>query len=207
MNLANRMKITGMNQVWVADITFIRLKAEFVYLAVLLDKFSRRVVGWNLDRTLTARLPLGALEQALIERRPPAGLVHHSDRGTQYTQAGYLRALYEHGAVPSIGRPGTPGDNANCESFFRTLKREEIDAREYRGLEDLRLNIAAFIDTYYNRVRLHSALGYRPPAEFEAIADSCDATSVSSAAKITLGSSGRAGFQRVVPHCVSTVAD
>lgn len=186
INLASRMKITGTNQLWVADITFVRLKREFVYLAVLLDKFSRRVVGWNLDRTLTARLPLAALEKALEERRPQPGLVHHSDRGAQYAHAGYLRALRERGIVPSISRPGTPCDNASCESFFRTLKREEIGAKEYRDLEDLKLKISAFIDGYYNQERLHSALGYRPPVGFEEMIDSRDAASISSAAKIIL---------------------
>jgi|ERR1700737_368870 len=140
------MKFTGMNPLWVADITFVRLKREFVYLAVVLDRFSRKVVGWNLDRTLTARLPLAALEEALKERRPGPGLVHHSDRGTQYAHAEYLRTLRKHCIVPSISRPASPGDNANCESFFRTLKREEADAKEYRDLEDLRLRISAFID-------------------------------------------------------------
>jgi putative transposase len=184
INLAKRMKLTGTNQLWVADITFVRLKREFVYLAVLLDRFSRRVVGWNLDRNLTARLPLAALEKALQERRPEPGLVHHSDRGVQYAQAGYLRTLHQNGIVPSVSRPGRPCDNANCESFFRTLKREEVEAKEYRNLEDLRLNVSAFIDGYYNRERLHSALGYRPPAEFERVTISCDAASISSAAKL-----------------------
>lgn len=186
INLANRMKLTGTNQLWVADITFVRLKREFVYLAVVLDRFSRKVVGWNLDRTLTARLPLVALEKALEERRPKPGLVHHSDRGAQYAHAGYLRMLQMYGLVPSVSRPGSPRDNANCESFFRTLKREEVDAKEYRDLEDVRLNIAAFIECYYNRIRLHSALGYRPPAEFERVTVSSSAASVSSASKLDL---------------------
>jgi putative transposase len=186
INLANRMRLTGVNQLWVADITFIRLKREFVYLAVVLDRFSRKVVGWNLDRTLTARLPLAALEKALKERRPGPGLVHHSDRGSQYAHAEYLRALRKHSMVPSVSRPASPGDNANCESFFRTLKREEVDAKGYRDLEDLRLHISGFIDRYYNQERLHSALGYRPPAEFEEIAESSDAASISSAAKLNL---------------------
>ena len=186
INLANRMTLTGMNQLWVADITFVRLKREFVYLAVLLDRFSRKVVGWNVDRTLTARLPLGALEKALRERRPGPGLVHHSDRGAQYAHAEYLRTLHKHGIVPSVSRPGSPRDNANCESFFRTLKREEVDAKEFRDLEDLRVNLAAFIDGYYNQERLHSALGYRPPSEFERVTLSSDAASVSSAVKLEL---------------------
>jgi len=186
INLANRMTLTGMNQLWVADITFVRLKREFVYLAVLLDRFSRKVVGWNVDRTLTARLPLGALEKALRERRPGPGLVHHSDRGAQYAHAEYLRTLHKHGIVPSVSRPGSPRDNANCESFFRTLKREEVDAKEFRDLEDLRVNLAAFIDGYYNQERLHSALGYRPPSEFERVAVTSNAASLSSAVKLEL---------------------
>ena len=186
INLANRMTLTGMNQLWVADITFVRLKREFVYLAVLLDRFSRKVVGWNVDRTLTARLPLGALEKALRERRPGPGLVHHSDRGAQYAHAEYLRTLHKHGIVPSVSRPGSPRDNANCESFFRTLKREEVDAKEFRDLEDLRVNLAAFIDGYYNQERLHSALGYRPPSEFERVTVSSNAASLSSAVKLEL---------------------
>jgi len=186
INLANRMTLTGMNQLWVADITFVRLKREFVYLAVLLDRFSRKVVGWNVDRTLTARLPLGALEKALRERRPGPGLVHHSDRGAQYAHAEYLRTLHKHGIVPSVSRPGSPRDNANCESFFRTLKREEVDAKEFRDLEDLRVNLAAFIEGYYNQERLHSALGYRPPSEFERVAVTSNAASLSSAVKLEL---------------------
>ena len=184
INLAHRMKLTGTNQLWVADITFVRLKREFVYLAVVLDRFSRKVVGWNLDRTLTARLPLMALENALKERKPAPGLVHHSDRGAQYSHAEYLRSLSVHGIVSSISRPGRPCDNANCESFFRTLKREEIDAKDYEDLEDLRLNISAFIECYYNRERLHSALGYRSPQEFEEATDSFDAASIPLAAKL-----------------------
>jgi len=186
INLANRMRLTGINQVWVADITFIRLKREFVYLAAVLDRFSRRVVGWDLDRTLTTRLPLAALQMALLNRKPASGLVHHSDRGIQYADSGYLRMLHEHGMFASVSRPGKPGDNASCESFFRTLKREEIDAKEYRNLEDLRLGIAAFIEFYYNENRLHSALGYRPPAEFERVTRSGEAATMSSGTKVDL---------------------
>ena len=186
INLANRMKLTGVNQLWVADITFVRLKREFVYLAVVLDRFSRKVVGWNLERTLTARLPLGALEKALEERKPEPGLVHHSDRGAQYAHAAYLVTLHMHGVVASVSRPGSPSDNASCESFFRTLKREEVDAKEYRDLEDLWLNISEFIECYYNRIRLHSALGYRPPEEFEQVSISCRAASISSASRFEL---------------------
>jgi len=186
VNVAASMKLTGINQLWVADITHVRLKREFVYLAVVLDRFSRRVVGWALDRNLTSRLSLAALRGALEHRKPAPGLVHHSDRGPQYIHSGYLRMLRKHGMVPSISRPGSPGDNANCESFFRTLKREEVDAKEFRDLEDLRLNIAAFIDGYYNQERLHSALGYRPPSEFERVTISSHAASLSSAVKLDL---------------------
>jgi putative transposase len=167
LNLAGRMKLTGIQQLWVADITYIRLQGEFVYLAVILDAFSRKVVGWELGRTLTARLTLGALQKALAERKPPAGLVHHSDRGVQYASSEYVSLLRQHGLLPSMSRPGNPYDNACCESFMRTLKREEIQANQYRDLEDLRENIAAFIDHYYNQVRLHSALDYQSPAQFE----------------------------------------
>ncbi|HSZ01688.1 MAG TPA: IS3 family transposase [Terriglobales bacterium] len=169
VNIAARMKLTGTNQLWVADITQVRLKREFVYLAVVLDRFSRRVVGWALDRNLTSRLSLAGLRSALELRKPAPGLVHHSDRGPQYIHSGYLRMLRKHGIVPSLSRPGNPGDNANCESFFRTLKREEVEAKEYADLEDLRLNFSQFIDRYYNEERLHSALGYRPPTEFERV--------------------------------------
>jgi transposase InsO family protein len=172
LNLASRMKLTGINQLWVADITYIRLHREFVYLAVILDSFSRKVVGWELDRTLATRLPLAALECAIVERKPPPGLVHHSDRGVQYASGDYVTILRKHQMIPSMSRPANPYDNASCESFMKTLKREEIHANEYRDLDDLRTNIQAFIEQYYNRVRLHSALGYRPPEEFEQAANS-----------------------------------
>jgi transposase InsO family protein len=167
LNLASRMKLTGIHQLWVADITYIRLKGEFVYLAVILDRFSRKVVGWALDRTLGNRLAVGALEQALEKRQPPPGLVHHSDRGLQYASAEYAAILEEHRMVPSMSRPANPYDNASCESFMKTLKREEIYANKYGDLEHLRANIEEFIEEYYNQQRLHSALGYRSPEEFE----------------------------------------
>jgi transposase InsO family protein len=167
LNLAGRMKLSGVNQLWVGDITYIRLQREFVYLAVVLDAFSRRVVGWALDRTLASRLPLAALQRAITERQPLPGLVHHSDRGVQYASGEYVKALQRQQMVPSMSRPANPYDNASCESFLKTLKREEIYANEYRDLDHLRANIEAFINQYYNRCRLHSALGYRPPEEFE----------------------------------------
>ena len=122
LNLAGRMKVTGINQLWVADITYIRLQREFVYLAVVLDAFSRKVVGWQLDRTLAVRLPLTALEQAIAERKPGPGLVHHSDRGLQYASAEYVGVLRQHQMIPSMSRPANPYDNASCESFMKTLK-------------------------------------------------------------------------------------
>lgn len=174
LNLADRMKLTGIDQLWVADITYIRLKTEFVYLAVILDRFSRKVVGWALDRTLASRLATRALEEAITTRKPPPGLVHHSDRGVQYASSEYMQVLEEHRIVPSMSRPANPYDNASCESFMKTLKREEIYANRYRDIEHLRINLELFIQQYYNRHRLHSALGYRPPEEFEEAMDSTD---------------------------------
>lgn len=167
LNLARRLTLTGINQLWVADITYIRLRTEFVYLAVLLDGYSRKVVGWALQPTLATRLPLGALQQALATRQPPPGIVHHSDRGVQYASGEYVQLLQHHHMIPSMSRPANPYDNASCESFLKTLKREEIYATRYRDLGHLRRNMAVFIEQYYNRTRLHSALGYRPPEEFE----------------------------------------
>jgi transposase InsO family protein len=167
LNLASRLTLTGMNQLWVADITYIRLRAEFVYLAVILDRFSRKVVGWALDKTLATRLPLEALHQAITARQPPPGVVHHSDRGIQYASGAYVQLLRQHQMIPSMSRPANPYDNASCESFMKTLKREEIYTNTYRDLVHLRANMEIFIDQYYNRDRLHSALGYCPPEEFE----------------------------------------
>ena len=168
LNLAKRMKLTAINQLWVADITYIRLGQEFVYLALVLDAFSRKVVGWALDRSLTTRLPLLALARAITLRQPAAGLVHHSDRGVQYCSEQYTRMLGDHGILPSMSRPGNPYDNAFCESFIKTLKREQIDAVKYPYIDELNSHLEEFIERYYNRRRLHSALGYRTPEEFEA---------------------------------------
>jgi len=167
LNLASRMELTGINQLWVSDITYIRLQNEFVYLAVVLDAFSRKVVGWALERTLAARLPMQALEQAVAERQPRPGLVHHSDRGVQYACGDYAQVLQRHQMIPSMSRPGNPYDNASCESFMKTLKQEEIYVNRYRDREHLLANLEEFIEQYYNRLRLHSALGYRSPEEFE----------------------------------------
>jgi transposase InsO family protein len=167
LNLAARMTLTGVNQLWVADITYIRLRAEFVYLAVVIDRFSRKAVGWALDRTLAARITVAALEQAISRRQPPPGLVHHSDRGIQYACTDYVEALKASGIIPSMSRPGNPYDNAFCESFMKTLKQEEIYCNQYRDFPELSEHLEEFINRYYNRLRLHSALGYRTPEEFE----------------------------------------
>jgi transposase InsO family protein len=182
LNLARKLKLTGINQLWVADITYIRLQSEFVYLAVILDAFSRKVVGWELDRTLTTRLTKTALEKALAARQPLSGLVHHSDRGLQYASNEYVQVLRAHQMTPSMSRPANPYDNASCESFMKTLKREEIYANTYVNLEHLRTNIELFIEQYYNRCRLHSALGYQSPNEFE---QQLDATVASAGATMS----------------------
>lgn len=166
-NLARAMTLTGLDQLWVADITYIRLELEFVYLAVILDAFSRREIGWALDRTLEAELTLQALRMALLRRRPAPGLVHHSDRGVQYASRDYTQLLQDHGIQISMSRKGNPWDNAACESFIKTLKYEEVYRAEYRDLADARASIGAFLEKVYNQKRLHSALGYLPPAEFE----------------------------------------
>ena len=166
-NLARRMTPMAVNQLWVADITYIRLRIEFVYLAVILDAFSRRVIGWALGRTLEAELALAALRMALVERKPAPGLVHHSDRGVQYASQTYTEILQQHHAQISMSRKGNPYDNAACESFIKTLKQEEVYRNEYRDFHDACSSIGEFLERIYNRKRLHSALGYLPPAEFE----------------------------------------
>ena len=166
-NLARGKMPTAINQLWVADITYIRLRMEFVYLAVVLDAFSRRVVGWALGRTLEAELVVAALRTALVERRPPPGLVHHSDRGVQYASQVYIDMLKQHHATVSMSRKGNPYDNAACESFMKTLKQEEVYRSEYRDFQEARSRIEEFLERVYNRKRLHSALGYLPPAQFE----------------------------------------
>jgi transposase InsO family protein len=166
-NLAAGMRLTGLNQLWVADITYIRLQWEFVYLAVILDAFSRRVVGWALERTLEDELTLAALHMALDERQPGPGLVHHSDQGVQYASGDYTGLLHAHGVIISMARKGNPYDNAVAESFIKTLKYEEVYRDEYRDLAEARASIGRFLEQVYNARRLHSALGYRPPTEFE----------------------------------------
>ena len=168
-NLARGLIPTGVDQLWVADITYVRLAEAFVYLAVILDAFSRKVVGWAMADHLRAELALEALEMAL-DHRPvaPGSLIHHSDQGIQYASAAYIGRLEQVDILPSMSRAGCPYDNAKAESFMKTLKTEEVDARTYRDLAHARAEIGAFIETTYNRQRLHSALGYRSPEEYEA---------------------------------------
>jgi putative transposase len=177
LNLAARMTVTGINQLWVADITYIRLRVEFVFLAMVLDRFSRKAIGWALARSLTATVAVTALQRAIALREPPPGVVLHSDQGVQYACAEFNEVLTAHCMIPSMSRPANPYDNACCESFMKTLKQEEIYCNEYRDFEDLSAHLEEFIENYYNRQRLHSALGYRTPEEFErdaAGAAACD---------------------------------
>jgi len=171
-NLARKVLPMAANRLWVADITYVRLAEEFVYLAVILDAFSRKVVGWALEDHLQASLAIAALDRALASRDVrPGELIHHSDRGVQYACGDYIDRLEQAGIQPSMSRAGCPYDNAMAESFMKTLKAEEVDAAGYRDLADARSAIASFIDHVYNRQRLHSALDYRPPEEFELIHD------------------------------------
>jgi transposase InsO family protein len=168
-NLARRLVPTTVNQLWVADITYVRLQEAFVYLAVVLDAFSRKVVGWAMADHLQASLALEALQRALGRREViPGGLVHHSDRGVQYACGDYIARLEAQGIQPSMSRAGCPYDNAMAESFMKTLKAEEVDGSAYRDLADARARIGHFLETIYNGQRLHSALRYRSPEEYEA---------------------------------------
>ena len=166
-NLTRGLIATGLDQIWVADITYVRLAGQFVYLAVVLDAFSRKVIGWALADHLEASLAIEALDMALATRKPKPGLIHHSDRGVQYACADYAQRLDAHGLRISMSRAGNPYDNAKAERFMRTLKEEEVNGKIYASLEDARQNIGAFLENVYNRGRLHSALGYKPPVEFE----------------------------------------
>jgi transposase InsO family protein len=166
-NLKPELVLTDVDQLWVADITYIRLQAEFVYLAVILDAYSRRVIGWALERTLEDALTLSALRMALSRRDVQPGLAHHSDRGSQYASNDYIGLLKENGIRISMSRKGNPWDNASCESFMKTLKYEEVHRNEYRDLIEAKTAISVFLEKVYNQKRLHSAIGYQSPAEFE----------------------------------------
>jgi len=195
-NLTREMTLSGVDQLWVADITYIRLLVEFVYLAVILDAFSRRVIGWALEHTLEDELTLQALRMALKRRKPAAGLVHHSDRGVQYASRDYTASLIEHGIRISMSRRGNAYDNALAESFIKTLNYEEVYRQEYRDLPEARASIPRFLEQVYNQKRLHSAL---PPAEFE---KSLENFAIGRPQKGALGllerpGSGKAGRSRV----------
>lgn len=166
-NLVPELTLSGINQLWVADITYIRLLREFVYLAVILDAYSRRCIGWALEPYLEAALAVEALRMALATRKVEAGLVHHSDRGVQYASSVYTDLLKEQGIRISMSRPGNPYDNAQAERFMRTLKYEEVYLFEYETVAEARVRISHFLEAVYNQKRLHSAIGYLPPAEYE----------------------------------------
>lgn len=168
-NLLQECVLTKPNQAWVADITYIRLPTTFVYLACVLDAWSRRCVGWQLSRTIDTQLTLAALNKAICSRQPEAGLIHHSDRGVQYASAAYVERLQSIGAQISMSAKGNPYDNAKAESFFKTLKREEVYLKDYETFADAEANLAPFIDAVYNEKRLHSSLGYRSPVEYESL--------------------------------------
>lgn len=166
-NLADRLALTGVNQLWVADITYVRLRETFLYLAIVLDAYSRRVIGWELGEDLTADLALGALDQALASRPVAPGIMHHSDRGVQYCSQAYADKLQAHQFIISMSRSGNPYDNAKAESFMKTLKTEEVYLRQYRDQDDARSSIQRFLEEVYNARRRHSSIGYLSPAEFE----------------------------------------
>jgi putative transposase len=167
-NLARGMQLSGLDQLWVADITYVHLAEEFGYLAIVLDAFSRKVVGWALETHLRAELAIAALAMAIARRRPTrGGLIHHSDRGVQYACGDYTKILRDHDIQPSMSRVGNPYDNAKAESFMKTLKQEEVDGSAYRDVADARARIGSFIEAVYNSQRLHSALDYLSPEEDE----------------------------------------
>jgi transposase InsO family protein len=167
-NLIRDRQVTQLNQLWVADLTYIHLLEDFIYLAALLDAYSRRCIGWQLSHRLDSQLALDALNQALAERHPPVGWIHHSDRGVQYASAAYVQRLQQAEAQISMSGKASPLDNAQAESFFKTVKVEEVYLHTYRTFEEAQAHLAHFLEEVYNQKRLHSSLGYLPPTEFEA---------------------------------------
>jgi len=166
-NLVKGREVNGPNEIWVSDITYIRIATCFVYLAVILDRFSRKVVGWAIARSLHKEICLEALKMALETRNPPHGCIHHSDRGVQYASEDYVTLLKANGFRISMSRKGNPYDNAFAESFMKTLKHEEVWLGDYETYADVIERIPYFLEEVYNKKRLHSALGYLPPEEFE----------------------------------------
>jgi transposase InsO family protein len=166
-NLARELEVSDINQLWVSDITYVRLGREWIYLAVILDAYSRRVIGWALSRNIDTKLTLAALRMALASRQVAPGLVHHSDRGVQYAATAYVAELQAYQITISMSRKGNPYDNAQCERFMRTLKYEEVYLSEYETLAEAESSLSHFLEAVYNQKRLHSALGYVPPVEFE----------------------------------------
>jgi len=166
-NLIKDLFIVSVNEVWVSDITYIRISTAFVYLAVILDLYSRKVIGYYLSRHIDTNLALSALRMAIRGRNPAPGCIHHSDQGVQYASSEYVKELQRYGFQISMARKGDPYENAVCESFIKTLKDEEVYLWEYKSIEDAGQRITHFISDVYNEKRLHSSLGYCPPNEFE----------------------------------------
>lgn len=166
-NLLAHKILTGINQAWVADITYIRITKGFVFLAAILDRYSRKVIGWAISQRIDAQLCVAALKIALEQRQPPPGCIHHSDRGVQYACREYITLLEQAQMQISMSRTANPYDNAHMESFFKTLKYEEVHLANYETYDDVSQRIPYFIEEAYNNKRLHSALGYLPPTEYE----------------------------------------